>query len=262
MSKFRFTLLLTTTLAFFSLETTQAAKIEILDLHKLEPHFPVMLVMTDSHSESSCRTERLSAAEEMALYECGIEKLLNVNAWDKYIGIPGQKFSLKDADGLPLKRRAREGDLIEIKLPLDVTGRTYWVRIQKVLRTEAASGASSFSIVVKPTANPKFPTAVKATDHFFSNAASNTFRVMKEKHSLTSSVNGDHEIWNVEQTRNWYEKLANVAVAHGAWGIIHHGEAKVGFQSYVWKKFNQTIANCKIEEKRCPRTSRLLNQAN
>jgi hypothetical protein len=199
----------------------------------------------DSNAHTSC-VARNEMQSKLA-FQCAASRLSNVNNWSDLISVPGNKFLLRDRKGNDISRAPRTGDLIEIRLPLDPTGRSYWVKIEAL-----NSRSQMLSIRVRPTANPKLPEVKGVTDHFFADSATNTFTIRQTGTELSASVNGRDEEANTFQARSRFDAMANQAIALSAWGVRRNSEAVAGLQPMVWKSFTKSLASCEKIRKLCP----------
>ena len=193
----------------------------------------------DSNSYTSCALTGKTAEEKAYLFKRAANKLLNVNNFENIITLPGQDFVLHNAQGNKIHRSAQLGDLIQIKLPMDPTLRSYWVRIEVVKQVP-----NKLTIVVRPTPNPLLSKKKNVTDHFFTNSATNTFSVTNTGNSLVARVHGQNEEANTTQARTWADAAANATIATMAWGFYYEGKAKMGLQSYTWKSLTSHLADC------------------
>jgi hypothetical protein len=191
----------------------------------------------DTDNTKFCSVANLSAAGAQKVYERAVRKLLNVNNWAEHIGIPGQDFQLV-SNGAEKSGQAALGDYIRIKLPADPTFRSYWVKIEKADIKESANSKST-TIVVRPAAKPGREDE-SITDHFFTNEATNTFRVTLDERSktLTAQVSGRDEYANTYQAATTLDGMANSTIANMGWSL--------GFQAQVWSNLNKKIVNCEI----------------
>ncbi len=192
----------------------------------------------NSNSSVSCQISKTKMWKANKLFQQAAFKLTNVNNWSNLIGMPGQDFELYSGK-TRLYRQAVKGDLIRIKLPLDPTRRSYWVKIESVKRE-----SQSISIVVRPTANPfKNRKNTNITDHFFTNEATNTFSVTLVNDQIRSRVSGRNEEANLTQVETQRDGAANYTIAQMGWGVTMQN-SRLGFQSLVWAKLNSAIATC------------------
>ncbi len=202
-----------------------------LDLYRLVP--------IESIASSSCDLKDKSSSKKNVLFNRAVGKMLDLDHLENHISLPGQDFLLHNSTGQRVTRFAQLGDLLEISLTADPTGRSYWVKIEKINRS-----SQQLSIVVRPTASPKLKKKAGVTDHFFTNAATNTFSVTMTNTKLIARVHGQNEIVNTTQVRSWTDKAANTAIATMAWGVYYDGKALAGLQSYTWNSLASHLANC------------------
>ncbi len=193
----------------------------------------------ESNSSTSCDLSHKSESTKQEIFQRASKKLLNVNNFENIITLPGQDFVLHDANGYKVYRSAKLGDLIQIKLPMDPTLRSYWVKIEEIVQIP-----NQLKIIVRPTANPNLSKKKGVTDHFFTNAATNTFSVTNTGQNLVARVHGLNEEVNSAQARTWADAAANATIATMAWGFYRDGKAVMGLQSYTWKSLTEHLANC------------------
>jgi hypothetical protein len=193
----------------------------------------------ESDSSSSCSLVGKSEAEKQSIFKRAVNRVLNVNNFENEITLPGQDFILHDQAGKITSRAAQKGDFIEIKLPMDPTLRTYWVKIEEV-----NSSKNEFKIIVRPTRNPHLKFKSGVTDHFFTSAATNTFSVSYSSSKLIARIHGLNEEANTTEARSWADAAANATIATMAWGVYSNGKAKMGLQSYTWKSLTTSLADC------------------
>lgn len=193
----------------------------------------------ESNSSTSCNLSQKSELAKQDLFQRASKRLLNVNNFENIISLPGQDFILHDAKGNRTYRSAKLGDLIQIKLPMDPTLRSYWVKIEQVIQIP-----NQLKIIVRPTLNPNLSKKKGVTDHFFTNAATNTFSVTNTGDKLVARVHGLNEEVNSAQARTWADAAANATIATMAWGFYRDGKAVMGLQSYTWKSLTEHLADC------------------
>ena len=156
------------------------------------------------------------------------ERLLNVNAWNKYAGEAGATFCLLDASGNPLKRIAAKGDYFEIDIPgpgSKAGEGNDFVQIEDVVEVNNEK-EQSLSILVRPSQNPKNNS--KDTAHFFSESATSSFMVKKNGNKIIAGVYGRNEKPNFEAS-SIVDKIRNTIVATGA--VL--GLSKIQWKSLV-----------------------------
>lgn len=193
----------------------------------------------DSNSYTSCSLMGKTNQEKASIFKRAVNRLLNVNNFENIITLPGQDFILHNSKGKQIYHQAQVGDLIQIKLPMDPTLRSYWVRIEEVKQVP-----NQLTIVVRPAPNPLLSKKKNVTDHFFTNAATNTFSVTNTGSALVARVHGQNEEANTSQARTWADAAANATIATMAWGFYYEGKAKMGLQSYTWKSLTSHLADC------------------
>jgi hypothetical protein len=196
----------------------------------------------DSNYVANCSISKSNSPKAQTLFNQAALKILDVNNWASFIGIPGQKFQLYSGKA-KLNRLAAKGDLIRIILPLDPTKRSYWVKIESLKRIPLKDG-DKVSVVVRPTANPfKNRKGTDITDHFFTNEATNSFTVTLKGLKITSQVSGRKEFANTYQVATEIDGIANYTIAQMSWGL--DSKDNIGsLQALIWRKLNKQIAVC------------------
>lgn len=217
-----------------------------IDFSKMREYltFEISSGYVESHSKKSCSLKHLSRTQADDVFMKAQDKIMDVNSWAKSIGIKGQSFRLFNYKGQLARRLARPGDLVEIKLPLDPTMRTYWVRIESLLVKLIKKDVDALHLVVRPTRNPFLSKKKNVTDHFFEKEATNSFIITRSPTLLTSEVHGVNEKANTTETRVWSDAAENLAISEMGWGIQQDGKAGMGFQKLVWNKLNAKLAKC------------------
>jgi hypothetical protein len=157
------------------------------------------------------------ASEEEAdrLFKLGVNRLLDVNNWDKICGPMSAKFSLVDGTGSVVQRRPEQGDYFRIDVPGPgpKAGEGYdWVQVERVEeRSEADS--KLVAIRVRPAASPLNDDQDIA--HFFSDAATSTFTIQRMGNTVIAAVRGRNEEPNTH-TSTTVDKVRNAVVGGGA----------------------------------------------
>ncbi|HUQ96484.1 MAG TPA: hypothetical protein VM010_02380 [Chitinophagaceae bacterium] len=178
-----------------------------------EPVIPEQNSGASSDTEATATFEAETQAK--AFYEVVKQRLLHVNAWQKWAGAATAKFQLTDATGNDVDRTVNQGDHFKIDIPGPgpVTGDGFdWVQVQTI--EETASGESEQIIIqVKPATNPT--NANNDVAHFFSDDASSSFVVKREGNVVSAAVHGRNEKPNA-RAEKLVDKARNAAVATGA----------------------------------------------
>ncbi len=193
----------------------------------------------ESDSKSSCTFTNASPENRKAAFNRAVNKLRNINSLGDHIDLPGNKFALVNKDGKNVYReKLILGDYMKIIPPVDPLNRDYWVKVEKVVKTD-----KEFTVVVRPSSSGYNPTS-GITDHFFTDRATNTFSITLKGSTLTARVHGVNEEINREQARSWEDGIANAAVARMVWGIYKDGKTKLGLQSMLWDSLTSNLAKC------------------
>lgn len=166
-------------------------------------------------STNTENTIELPQKEAEDFYSLVKERLLNVNSWHEFAGEAGATFSLLDAKGNLLKRKAAKGDYFEIDIPgpgSEAGEGKDFVQIEDIAEVNNAT-EQSLIIKVRPSQNPKNDS--NDTAHFFSESATSSFVVKKEGYKITAGVYGRNEKPNFEASST-VDKIRNTIVATGA----------------------------------------------
>lgn len=175
-------------------------------------------------SESSISSaEKICAGEaEAARFFLTLKsKLLNVAEWNKNALF--SSFELFDENG-----RALQNDQLSVEIFIRIymknSGKFDWVKIVSV-----ADAANEFVITVKPTFDPTAENrAEKSISHFFTDASTNNFCLLKTRRKVALYVIGLNEKTNTGETSGALETIRNVAVNIGTY---------LGVQKSEWEKF-------------------------
>lgn len=168
----------------------------------------------------------LSGSEEaIQFYEVAVNRLKDVNHWHLVTQHLETKFTLRDKNGIEVKRQVTLGDYFQINIPfpgLD-SGKGYdWVQVQELKEeNNQQQDEQIFSMLVKP-ASPPFDTE---TAHFFDDKASSTFSVLRKGTKITALVHGRNETPNTF-VHSLAGKIRNILVALGSF---------LGFSYFQWK---------------------------
>lgn len=237
-------------LLLLTLMFTSAAQAEAnfhLDFSKMKNLYSrVFSSYHNTSSHKNCYFYGLSDGEESKLFKAAVGKIRNVSKWAHLISIPGQEFKHMNHKGEGVYRDAIEGDFIRIKLPLDPTGRYYWVKVEALSYKELGTGEATFSMRVRPTEMPNTKGRKgHYTDHFFTKAATNTFIVKRTRGGLESRVEGRDERANTTEAPSKMDRISNTTIAVMGWGVDVN-DRRLGFQPLVWRKFNTSVADCSL----------------
>ncbi len=186
-------------------------------------HVPAQHTGTEMNAVE--KTELGSEEEAILFFRVVKERLLDVNHWAEIADVPMSAFSLTDAQGKEVQRKATDGDHIKIDIPGPGTkaGKGYdWVVIEQI-RDELEDGAEVLSLTVRPAANPSGDDQNVA--HFLQAEATSTFQVKRIKNTVYAEEHGRNEVPNTD-TEDTMDNIRNMFVG---WG------AKLGFSYPQWK---------------------------
>lgn len=106
--------------------------------------------------DTSAKAVFQSDIEAKAFYQVAKQRLLSVSDWAGICKVPISVFTLTNADGTPVNRKAMEGDYIKIDIPGPGThaGDGFdWVRIEKISE-EVTPNIAVLSMQARPAVNP------------------------------------------------------------------------------------------------------------
>ena len=169
----------------------------------------------------------------VSLFKTAVERLLDVNNWSRLCGISSASFRLTDEKGTEVGRPIKAGDhfRIDIPGPGTVTGNGYdWVQIEKIEpHLNPCAEWEAIAITVRSAPNPL--NEDEHTAHFFSEEATSTFLVKRDKKRVTAEVHGRNEKPNTT-TVNTLDNLRNTVVGTAA---------LTGFSDIQWKQLVKGI---------------------
>lgn len=175
------------------------------------------------------KIELSSEAEAIYFFKIVRERLLDVNRWAEFAGGASSDFYLTDANGIPVHRKATDGDRIKIDIPGPGTkaGNGYdWVTIEEI-----KSAAQVLSMTARPSGNPL--NQDQDTAHFLTDQATSTFQVKRIGRTIYAEEHGRNEVPNTDTDH----PLDNVRNTFVGWG------AKIGFSYPQWKALVKGLLN-------------------
>jgi len=165
--------------------------------------------------------------EAHAVFMTAANRLLSVNDWKKISGTLSSGFSLTDAQGNHVDRKARAHDYFRIDIPAPgpVAGEGYdWVQIHAIQDQREPRGHSEIvSILVHPSPAPG--QQGEGVAHFLDSEASSSFVVTREDRVVTVAVHSRNEKPNVKSV-SLTDKVRNAVVSAGAF---------LGFSGLQWQ---------------------------
>lgn len=177
----------------------------------------------------------LSAQEATEKFAYFKKKLLGISDWDKMSLI--SYFELHDHDGKSVRRAAEVGDFVKIYMP--GSGKYDWV---SVISIDENSDDKTEEIVmtVRPSFDPTGDESGKsAVSHFFTDASTNNFCLVRRKEVINLYVIGLDEKTNTRETGSVLESARNLLTAN----LGHF----LGIQHKEWKTFCQNLLE--VEER-------------
>lgn len=198
---------------------------------------PENIIPAQKKGTKTGATSRVDAAtrhDAINLFKESKTRLLDINNWHRLCGKGSAVFQITDEQGLPLNaNKPIIGNLVRIELPAppNNSGNGYdWVRLEK-FETEKnlLKDEEIFGFTVRPVANPL--DAAKESAHFYTNAATSTFLVMRNANSVLAMERGRNKKPNIK-AGSLLTKLRNIVVAIAA---------MIGFATPQWKSLVKGI---------------------
>lgn len=160
--------------------------------------------------------------EAVELFRKAKERYLDINNWHKYSGPASATFFLVDEKGNKVSRSPQRGDYIKIDLPGPgpTSGDGYdYVVIEAIEdHTDAQADTESFSFRSRPA--PKPGSNKDEIAHFYTDAASSTFLLVRKGNIVSAAEKGRNEVVNNKDV-GVIDKIRNTAVGESA----RHGMA-------------------------------------
>jgi hypothetical protein len=167
-----------------------------------------------------------SEGEALAHFEIVKARFLDVNSWGS-ISNSLAEFCLTDSKGRQKNGEPEEGDYIRINLPApgtDSANSYEWVQVEYMIHKKSMlSDYESLTMLVRPAQEPL--TGSKGTAHFFTEDATSTLMVRRDKHRIYAEVHGRNERPNTEVS-SVLAVVRNVIMSLGA---------ILGFSKLQWK---------------------------
>lgn len=159
-------------------------------------------------------------------------KLLNIDEWGKHGSL--SSYKLFDESGHSLADKNLFVGIF-IRISLKATGKYDWVRVIDIYEA-----ADEFVITVQPTFDPTEEKPDKTViSHFFTDASTNNFYLLKKNESVKFYVIGLNEKRNTNETENIVESVRNLAINIGS---------SLGFQKNEWENFTHNFVKSAAEE--------------
>ncbi|TXK37020.1 hypothetical protein FVR03_16205 [Pontibacter qinzhouensis] len=161
-------------------------------------------------------------------FERAKKKLFDVNLWTDLEGI-NSTFELYDPRGRKTTEpQPQVGYFVRIILP--GTELENWVDVSSVKEEENMA-----EFTVHPSEKPQTLTDNdEVTEHFFTDEASSTFRVVLEGKTLRAYEIGKNERINNQGEEAGDRKIMNTMIAEGGWA---------GFQDLQWEKLTRYLVH-------------------
>lgn len=158
------------------------------------------------------------------------QRFLSINNWRKYCPESTTEFKLCDSSGEIVDRLPQISDYIRIDIPGPggSEGRSYdWVQIIMI----DMDVNNRVMIQCRPSKDPIKKNSRKIA-HFYSNAATSTFVISKEKNSVKAGIYGRNEYPNLKS--GFFNCIRNLMIAIG--GML-------GFSKIQWKCLTEGLTN-------------------
>lgn len=182
-------------------------------------------------SISSAEKTMLNADEAGRIFLRVKGDLLSLENWNENAML--SSYTLFDENGNELKN----GEIFVgafIRIRLKGSGKYDWVKVIDLFEKE-----DEFVITVKPTFDPTDEEEdKKLVSHFFTDAATNNFCVLRDYKTVKFYVIGLDEKRNTDETENALETVRNLAVNLSTY---------LGIQSGEWKRFAQGFLDNAME---------------
>ncbi len=186
----------------------------------------------DESSAVSAETSFSDQAEGEQLFSILKTKLLNIDEWGKHGSLTSYK--LFDEKGQPRTDKTLFVGIF-IRISLKASGKYDWVRVKDIYEA-----AEEFVITVQPTFDPTEEKPDKTViSHFFTDASTNNFCLLKKNETVKFYVIGLNEKRNTNETENIVESVRNLAINIGS---------SLGFQKSEWEKFTQNFVESAAQE--------------
>lgn len=196
----------------------------------MKPATPQQRTGAQSNTTHSITTATDEQAEQ--LFNKARKNLLSINNWEELSGPLSACFRLIDKDGNKVLRTPQVGDYFKIDLPApdNKSGRGHdWVQVENVEDNLQNPQQSHTAIRVRPAPAPNGEE--DACHHFFTNDATSTFSVERNKTTITAAVYGRNEKPNTG-TGSFFNRIRNVVI-----GFF----AMLGFNKPQWSSLVKGI---------------------
>lgn len=170
-------------------------------------------------------------AAAIKCFEMARRRMLTPARWAELCGALSARFELTDQHGTILHRPANQNDIIRIDIPGPgpTTGHGFdWVKVEAIEERPAIHGAELCAMRVRPSRAP----GSKRVAHFFSEDATSTFVVARNKLEVEASYHGRNEEANTTAKKPG-EKLRNAIVAAGAMAGISELQWQALIEAFV-----------------------------
>ncbi len=190
----------------------------------------------DSSESSISSAEKICDGEARAaqLFLTLKLKLLNITEWNEHA--LHSSYDLFDESGRAVHSRELSVGVF-IRIDLNKSGKYDWIKIVGI-----SDAPNEFVITVKPTFDPTAENPPEnSVAHFFTDASTNNFCLLKTRRKVALYVIGLDEKPNIGETSGTLETIRNIAVNVGTY---------LGIQKNEWEKFcADFIESAAAEEK-------------
>ncbi len=189
----------------------------------------------DEGKSSISSAEKVCADEARAerMFSTLKSKLLNIAEWNEHALF--SSYKLFDETGQALQTDELSTGIF-IRIRMKSSGKYDWVKIIRI-----GGATNEFIITVKPTFDPTAENpSENSVAHFFTDASTNNFCLLKTRRKIALYVIGLDEKSNTGETESAFETIRNVAVNIGTY---------LGVQKSEWEKFCRDLIESASAEK-------------
>ena len=174
--------------------------------------------------ESSISSATKICADEAAaerMFSTLRSKLFNIAEWNEHALFSSYELFDEAGQALPTDKLSVG---IFVRISMKASGKYDWIKIINI-----SDAPDEFVITVKPTFDPTAENPQKnSVSHFFTDASTNNFCLLKTRRKVALYVIGLNEKPNTDETSGAFETIRNAAVNIGTY---------LGVQKSEWEKF-------------------------
>lgn len=180
---------------------------------------------TGNEIESIAEEEFENEEDARNMFITAKQRLLDVNNWNRIAGIVTATFQVIDNKGKEVDRQVKKSDYLRISIPGpgNKEGEGYdWVFVEDLIEFEK-EGIQSTGFRVRPNENPF--SVKNETAHFYSNEATSSFIITRDKLKVSSWIIDRNLLPNTE-AESLVDKVRDIVV-----GV----SAIAGFSKLQWQ---------------------------